>query len=74
MVVKRIFIAFVLILAFTLIASAGPYTSTSYILVNPKIVISGGNATSLSYSLRNVQMGNSVGGIAESSSYRLIEH
>jgi len=69
--IKKIFIISIVILISSTIVFARTYTSPNYSLVNPRIVVSGGNADSLNYHLENVELGNLSGGHSSSAHYSL---
>ena len=52
-------------------ALAYSYTSLNYIIINPRIISSGGTASSFNYSLRNVTIGKVLSGKIQSASYTL---
>ena len=68
---KRIFIVSIILLSIPIIVYAQDYTSPSYTLSGAKVVIAGGSASSASYSLGCVEIGNITGSIAESATYTL---
>lgn len=68
---KRILTVSIILLVATSITHAETLTSPSHTLTNPRIVISGGSATSLNYSLSYVTIGSTTGGFARSNTYSL---
>ena len=64
-------IVIIAILVVSSLTYAQTCTSPNYSILNPRIVISGGKASSLSYCLSFVTVGSVLGGVATSAGYSL---
>jgi len=68
---NKIFIVLIAILFSTSMAVAFTHQSAYYTLMNPRIVTSGGSASSINFKLENVGVGRITSGKAASPSYTL---